>query len=346
MIQFLSRVSTVAVVLALLIVAAPASAATVFPGKNGMVAFAKTTESESSIWRVNPDGSHRALLARDGHSPVWSPSGKRLVFVDGHDRLKVMYANGSGQNYLTRSPGASEGAPAWSRDGARIAFVRDQKASRYHAPQSAVFVVDADGSDEKNVTGWTKEVQYSSPSWSPDGTRLVYEKNTGTERTLVVKNIATNSATTLTTLSDNVDSRVSWSPSGKKILYNDSSNEVYTIWPDGTHRSVISDGDSYEASWSPSGNKIAFIEDSGDDSVSISEEDGTVVWIPVQKGVYQQIHAPSWSPDGTKLVLTLTDPSDESAASALSTLDLTNNETALTTRADGKIDAINWQATR
>jgi Tol biopolymer transport system component len=113
------------------------------------------------------------------------------------------------------------------------------------------------------------------------------------------------SATVITTLSDPIAATVAWSPSSEKILYQDSKNETYTIWSDGTRRAVLSDGDSYDASWSPDGTQIAFTEDPGDSSISIREADGTVVQIPIEKGQYTTVTDPTWSPDGTKVLVTM-----------------------------------------
>jgi hypothetical protein len=85
------------------------------------------------------EGAHR--LVANASSPAWSPDGSRIAFLSGRDRngatcfeecsanneLYVMSADGSAQRRLTHTKG-DESAPAWSPDGARIAFDSDRNS--------------------------------------------------------------------------------------------------------------------------------------------------------------------------------------------------------------------------
>lgn len=97
----------------------------------------------------------------------------------------------------------------------------------------------------------------------------------------------------------------------RNFYFNDSDGQIYTIWADGTRRAVISDGDSYGASWSPDGSRIAFLEDFGSESISISESDGTIRYIPLSLSRYSRVDAPVWSPDGKRLVFVATQNSTD-----------------------------------
>jgi dipeptidyl aminopeptidase/acylaminoacyl peptidase len=69
------------------------------------------------------------------------------------------------------------GGPAWSPDGARIAFTADEHQRDEHTYERAdLWIVDQTG-EIGRVTD--DEFNYSSPSWSPDGRAVVVRGNVG-----------------------------------------------------------------------------------------------------------------------------------------------------------------------
>lgn len=331
LLRFMGKLSFA--VLLSIFVATPGVGATTFAGIDGKIAYTKTAGGTSTIWQVNANGRHNRQLTQKGtRSPVWSPDGRRLVYSSTKGELYITDQSGWWRKQLTNTH-ERESSPIWSPDGTQIAFVREK-----HDKRTAVFVMRLNGSGERNVSGWRASGGYRSPSWAPDSQQLVYEQFGDSSRKLYIGNLKNSQATELTTISDDIATNVSWSPSGKKILFSDSLYEVYTIWPDGSHRTVISDGDSAGAAWSPSGSQIAFLED---DTISISEVDGTIRQLVVQKGNYQTIDHLVWSPDGTKLLFTMT-KSDQQRD--IFTLNL-KDEAALPVKvASGNLSQPNWQA--
>ena len=280
-----------------------------FAGQNGRIAFSK---GNAGVWTVRPNGSQARQLGEQQASDLaWSPDGSLLAMVEprqnGATRLKIVNNKTGATQDITRSARVSDSSPVWSSEG-HLAFVRTKQEPG--ATRSAVFSVRVSSNDLINVSGWSKNKSHRVPSWSPDNKRLAYEEIDEATARILIKNLENGDAHVLTEMSDTSHSPLlSWSPSGKKLLFNDSEGQIYTIWADGTHRSIISDGDSYGASWSPDGSRIAFLEDFSGESISISEPDGTIRYIVVDLQGYGRVDAPVWSPNGKQLVFAATEAS-------------------------------------
>ena len=100
-----------------------------------------------------------------------SPDGRRIVF-ESLGKLYVQNAAGGTPQRLTGEGDALELWPTWSRDGARIAFVRwtDEGLGE-------LVVADSSGRNARTVT--SMRGHYAVPQFSPDGRTLVFEKRAG-----------------------------------------------------------------------------------------------------------------------------------------------------------------------
>ncbi len=99
--------------------------------------------------------------------PAWSPDGRRLTFAaegDGNAELYVVGVDGSAPTRLTTEPGA-DGEPAWSPDGTTIAFASNRDGA------AQIYTVDSDGPSVRKLT---TEPRNFAPSYSPDGSMLVF----------------------------------------------------------------------------------------------------------------------------------------------------------------------------
>jgi Tol biopolymer transport system component len=168
-----------------------------FSPDGSKIAFASSGSQGSDIYVVNADGSGRVRLTAgsgDEWDPAWSPDGSKIAFASEGD-IYVMNADGSDPAPLTAAGGSgspSDYAPAWSPDGSQIVFHRFRYAAGFLLNDSEVFVINADGSGERQLTdtpprhlNWDND---SDPSWSPDGTRIAYTPPSGFGQEIYVMN--------------------------------------------------------------------------------------------------------------------------------------------------------------
>ena len=145
------------------------------------IAFSFQKVGEFSEIRVmDADGKNRRNLTENtayDEDPSWLPEGKRIVFTSGRDgngEIYVMDADGKNPRNLTQNA-THEADPSWSPDGKRIVFtsIRDGHVdAKWGLPTSEIYVMDADGKNQRRLTNNPHD-DYS-PSWSPDGRRIVF----------------------------------------------------------------------------------------------------------------------------------------------------------------------------
>jgi len=162
------------------------------------IAFVSSRDGDPEIYRMRADGTGQERLTafhREDWGPRWSPDGKRIAFLsdrEGRTRIFIMNADGTKLSALT-SPGASEGSrglspssgagasgaeregaselePAWSPDGARVAYI-----TRGVGKKSRVWVAHVGTGQNKPLTGGAHGDE--SPAWSPDGKYLVFSSD-------------------------------------------------------------------------------------------------------------------------------------------------------------------------
>jgi Tol biopolymer transport system component len=203
--QHRTRTAAVAAVVALALSASVVNPTlSAFPGANGKIAFIRQQLSSAyvaDIWTMNPDGSDQQQLT---FFPVPCDKGYFLC--------------GSPQDVT------------WSPDGRHLAYSRTS-TDNFHV---SLVTMDADGSNVVQVScgvfddpslecsDGAFKVDHLQPSWSPDGTKLVYQRRVLSENGQIyvtpLGSLLSSPGTALTAPPGDSEYPV-WSPDGTRIAF-------------------------------------------------------------------------------------------------------------------------------
>jgi TolB protein len=196
-------------------------------------------------------------------------------------------------------PAYDDGAPEWSPDGRRIAFVRTP-VGHWGGEVNVMWV---EGGGRRSLAGDAVDL-----TWGPNGARLAFESVESDSSEVWTVGLG-NGALTRLTDNDVDDSHPAWSPDGTELAI---SRET---WYRGPERIVAFDlatgrtrrisrgggpGGHWWPDWSPDGMRIALV-DEGRGKLLVTEADGAntrAVRLPA--GIGAPV-TPSWSPDGSTI---------------------------------------------
>ena len=141
-----------------------------------LIAYEIDAERGPDVVLVRPDGSGAIrLISRPGYDGClsWGPEGEQLAFTSDRDGDLNVYlmnvdpagrgaSSGTDVKRLTQHAGVDR-CPAWSPDGARIAFISNRNGE-------GVYLMDAEGANARLLAAISNA---SQPAWSPDGRFLL-----------------------------------------------------------------------------------------------------------------------------------------------------------------------------
>ena len=218
------------------------------PGRNGI--YTMRSSDGRGLFRVttNPGG--------DDNPWGYSPDGSEILFdrlfpagcggaaCDNGD-LFVVNVNGTGLRQLNPSALRIKCCNAdWSPDGARVVFAADFKSSTGSGSQSALFVVNADGTGVRQLTPGGLGALH--PQWSPNGQLIsfnneVQQPGTASDQIFVVHPNGSGLTRVTNPTNGDVSYEPVWSPDSTKLLFsrfhftNGSGQEdLWTANADGT----------------------------------------------------------------------------------------------------------------
>jgi TolB protein len=246
----------------------------------------------------------------------------RFAFVAGG---RIYVVDGDGVNLRAITPdGATSLSPAWSPDGARLAYTRLQDG------RGPVMLQPLAGGAATPVPGTNTGLNIT-PAFSPDGKLVAYSSSTEQGTNIQVANVAQNCCVqrlTVGRFADNLSP--TFAPDGGRMAFVSTRAgpaQVYTMGADGTDAELFVPfdfgvtGATNGPEWSPEGTMLAFHREvSGSPQVFVMDVSGRRVRQLTSSGRNED---PTWAPDGRHVAFV----SDRSGRRQLWVIDIDTGRT-------------------
>ena len=298
----------------------------------------------SAITRLTTSARTEFVMA-----PVWSPDSSRIAYVTmrkGQEAIYVRPANGQGsEEVLYKNPGAFMNLSDWSLDGRFLTFAVSDLTG------GALFTLPLEGgADRKPTEVFKTDVRVFGPKFSPDGRFLSYIQLDKANRAEVfVRPVDPKTVGGPWQVSDGTFSPAFWRRDGKELYYL-ARDQAVMVADVGTSPAftftkprvlfrqaskvpdrlayVTADGERFVALPAPRGPQLQ--------QITVFNRSGEVVQKVGEPALYG---GPSFSPDGSRLLVSKTD--QQKGQADLWTFDLaTGKDTRLTNDTFPKVNPL------
>jgi TolB protein len=269
------------------------------------------TNSSNNIVSIKPDGTDFQQITA-GFYPNISPDQSKIAVVKnsipGTDDVYTVNIDGTNEVKVTNTSGSYKMiySVAWSPDGSKLAFSRNALPDQEPLANKDIYIINADGTNETNITNDLGAATNIMPSWSPDGSKIIYATIDG------IHTMNPDGSDDQLLISGASDPQ--WSPDGTKISYKIGGN-VYVAGADGSN--AISFGNANLETWSPDSSQLALAVNCNcgrPATIKVVQSDNTNpinIYTPNRGGAVQSI---SWSPSGTEIAFSGSFPNGDEPA--------------------------------
>ena len=258
-------------------------------------------------------GTSGSLLGPKANGEIWF----RVGGGEGGSRIDAVAPDGSSRRVVfSTDDGSHRSRISFSPDGSRIAY------DNYVVGGTGIGTANLDGSEAVRLTDGVND---SWPSWSPDGTQILfsstsYDPSIGRceagfphefDCPTDIYVMDADGSNVVRVTSDPADEFMPvWSPDGSTIAFVRNTEKasvsrpaIFTMRPDGSDVRQVSSGSGgsdWWPSWSPDGSRLAFAairnEDWGIWTVNADGSDEHMILGGMGAGY---VDNPVWSPDGS-----------------------------------------------
>jgi dipeptidyl aminopeptidase/acylaminoacyl peptidase len=267
-------------------------------------------------------GAHAAFPGADGRLVFEGEPRYTLtsLYPDGYDsRLFTSARDGSDVQPLVGDGDTVQAFdPAVSADGTLVAYIRRADDDESESRTERLHVIGIDGSGDHRV-GTSDDM--GMPTWSPDGTRIAYVQEDGSDELWVVDADGTDASRIDLDGFEGDVANPQWSPDGRWIAFDGPGmglrgRDVYVVGANGGVPKVVAGEDDESTqlthpNWAPDGSALVFgaaarfesrLSAIVDVAIEGGEADGEPQTLVTNGEQLDFMRAPAYSPDGRSVV--------------------------------------------